>query len=106
MACRTPGPNAAKQGECALSLIQLGKGQRAVVLERPLVRDFFNGIREQAENARKTAFAVECGLPGCANPGKKKCARCCVVYYCSKECQDAHWIEHKEFCKRMALVPR
>ena len=29
----------------------------------------------------------------------KKCARCRAVVYCGKECQVAHWSEHKKVCK-------
>lgn len=28
----------------------------------------------------------------------KKCGRCQVVYYCSKECQKMHWLLHKHDC--------
>ena len=27
------------------------------------------------------------------------CAGCQISLYCSRECQKAHWKEHKEFCK-------
>lgn len=30
----------------------------------------------------------------------KLCATCKEVYYCSRECQQAHWPEHKSVCKR------
>lgn len=29
----------------------------------------------------------------------KECSKCEVVQYCSKECQVAHWPEHREACK-------
>ncbi|KAF2863652.1 hypothetical protein K470DRAFT_106161 [Piedraia hortae CBS 480.64] len=28
----------------------------------------------------------------------KVCSRCCMGYYCSQECQVAHWPEHRKFC--------
>jgi MYND finger len=28
----------------------------------------------------------------------KKCGRCCLVFYCSKECQATHWPDHKVLC--------
>lgn len=37
--------------------------------------------------------------PSCGKPGKFLCSRCKSVRYCSKECQKAHWKEHKKVCK-------
>ena len=34
----------------------------------------------------------------CDKIGSKKCARCCVAYYCSKECQVEDWKRHKTTC--------
>jgi hypothetical protein len=31
-----------------------------------------------------------------------KCQRCRAIYYCSKECQVAHWKNHKKMCKVIA----
>lgn len=39
----------------------------------------------------------------------KKCAKCKMVLYCNRECQTAHWKEHKKQCSRLAgerAVPR
>lgn len=37
----------------------------------------------------------------CDATGKvRHCARCKAVYYCSKECQVAHWPEHKAMCEQ------
>lgn len=30
----------------------------------------------------------------------KKCARCLVVMYCSKRCQNEHWYQHKHSCQQ------
>ena len=35
----------------------------------------------------------------CMGPAENKCQRCLITYYCSKECQKAHWKEgHKHNC--------
>ena len=51
---------------------------------------------------------------GCSNPrcvnlagpseiqlARKSCNACKVVYYCSRECQTAHWGTHKHQCKKL-----
>lgn len=30
----------------------------------------------------------------------KKCGRCQIIFYCSSECQKAHWSEHKKICQK------
>jgi hypothetical protein len=40
-----------------------------------------------------------CARPKCGRDGAKQCSRCQAVYYCSKECQEAHWRTHKKHCK-------
>lgn len=34
----------------------------------------------------------------CKMSAKNKCSRCQKVMYCSKECQQGHWKEHKIWC--------
>ncbi|KAJ6500621.1 hypothetical protein C8R45DRAFT_75534 [Mycena sanguinolenta] len=42
----------------------------------------------------------------CANPsGSLKCSRCKIMTYCNRECQAAHWPEHKIRCKKFAMSP-
>ena len=44
-------------------------------------------------NYKPQAECVACGK--CA---KKKCTGCYMTFYCSKECQHAHWKTHKPEC--------
>ncbi len=34
----------------------------------------------------------------CGKAGTQHCFRCKGAYYCSKDCQEAHWSIHKAFC--------
>lgn len=40
-----------------------------------------------------------CGACGAANP-PSRCAQCGLVFYCSRDCQKAHWKDHKRVCKK------
>ena len=37
----------------------------------------------------------------CGQQGTKRCSKCQTVYYCSKECQKAHWKIHKKGCSEI-----
>ena len=39
-----------------------------------------------------------CACPGCDQPGTNGCASCRLVGYCSRICQTADWLHHKEEC--------
>jgi hypothetical protein len=43
----------------------------------------------------------------CDSTGKvRHCARCRAIYYCSKECQQAHWAEHRVMCGQSDCAAR
>ena len=53
---------------------------------------------------KATTTSPECCsvVDSCAICGKESllyCGRCMNIYYCSKTCQRAHWMDHKRICK-------
>lgn len=59
-------------------------------------------LKEKQEHDRKTSLhsCARCSLQQCA----KKCNGCKSVYYCSVDCQKAHWMApdgHKDVCKAL-----
>jgi MYND finger len=44
---------------------------------------------------------MECANCGAAD-ADKKCGKCYVTNYCSRECQQAHWKAHKKRCGKLA----
>ncbi len=34
----------------------------------------------------------------CLGPAKQKCSQCKVIRYCSRDCQTADWLQHREYC--------
>ena len=49
-------------------------------------------------NKHNKMFEMICDNPGCDKPGSKKCARCGMVSYCGRDCQQKHWKTHKKVC--------
>lgn len=47
------------------------------------------------------ATPLECSNNSCSNPGdqNKRCGKCFVAVYCSKDCQIKHWKVHERHCK-------
>ncbi|KAJ7216016.1 hypothetical protein GGX14DRAFT_696434 [Mycena pura] len=48
-----------------------------------------------------------CGRPGCTNSklggaSMRRCKQCHHEYYCSEECQEADWSQHKSICQFQA----
>jgi len=44
---------------------------------------------------------LKCANLNCNEIGKLKCSACASVYYCSSQCQKAHWSTHKTNCKQL-----
>lgn len=57
-------------------------------------------IKKQSNLSAKTEKKEhKCAKPDCQNHGSLRCARCKLIYYCSQECQRAHWAMHKSTCQ-------
>jgi len=56
----------------------------------------------QRKAKKEGKLVVQEKLKKCENclfPAEKRCSGCCLVWYCSGECQKEHWKKHKESCK-------
>eukprot|EP00984_Skeletonema_dohrnii_P023749 scaffold12826_cov75-Skeletonema_dohrnii-CCMP3373.AAC.5 len=63
-------------------------------------------MHKEVKTIKKMGY---CNNDKCPLPGRKVerskmlyCTRCCDQYYCSRDCQEAHWPKHKNLCKEMA----
>ena len=77
-------------------------GDRQTVFE--LGRLGSNAARIEGMKSRlQQRLMDKCSNPNCANPSSEKelseCAACRSARYCSRDCQLAHWNEHKATCK-------
>ena len=59
------------------------------------------GLEGKASDTEQVNVAT---CAACFDPcsGKKRCAKCKAVSYCSRDCQKAHWDRHKSRCKMLA----
>jgi hypothetical protein len=66
----------------------------------------FAEMMAQDLNTSRVKYRVFQYCAGCEKGGKERkmvfCSRCGVCPYCSRECQKAHWKEHKEVCSPSA----
>ena len=58
-------------------------------------------IREFQRSCSARGGVIACAV--CCQDGSKKCSVCKAIWYCSKECQSAHWSEHKGACLKPDL---
>jgi len=78
-----------------------GEDERAMVVfcsvkcQKELSRELFS----QGSDTKR-----ECNYCKKGERRMKKCSRCKLIRYCSRECQGADWIEHKSVCERFALA--
>ena len=50
---------------------------------------------------RKNVRSLQCAHGGCGNDAVNMCSRCCIVSYCSTNCQRRNWRVHKIDCKAL-----
>jgi ankyrin repeat protein len=61
--------------------------------------------KKYAATGKQTQYLearTHCAKPKCDGAGVKKCTGCLQVYFCSRECQLAHWPAHKAECRQSA----
>ena len=68
----------------------------------PQIERLAIGLTQGTGRARVVGFEiVEHKCAACGDASKcSRCSRCGLVYYCGKECQRAHWKEHKAACRK------
>ena len=63
-------------------------------------RNIFRQNDLRIQHPSKDLIVVKvCSFCHRTGEGLKTCARCNKAFYCSKDCQTAHWKRHKHFCK-------
>lgn len=55
-------------------------------------------IEEHQKNTNQSENASIRHCGSCNKEAEKKCSRCEVAFYCSRECQIKDWGNHKEKC--------
>ena len=55
-------------------------------------------MQKHQENA-DVLTGADCHNPSCGKPGAiRRCSGCRVTLYCNRDCQRAHWKQHKKVC--------
>jgi len=65
-----------------------------------------DGAKSEEDNESKTVTkkkkkkpAEKCHLPSCGENARHRCSGCRGVRYCSQECSNQHWAQHREECR-------
>ena len=64
----------------------------------PIVGSCDRGYLDALEDRVRRALTRVCVVCKGVGPAKLRCCPCREVHYCGKECQKAHWAEHKLVC--------
>ena len=71
---------------------------RVAALAAAVSRTVAQGTRGSGAATADGPTCIGGGEAGGAAPALQQCSRCRMVRYCGRECQAAHWPEHKAFC--------
>jgi ankyrin repeat protein len=93
-----------KHEAVAAWLIKNGANAQAMDDQVRTAADISKEFGAPAEQTAYLKARTHCANPGCSGAGLKKCAVCLEVFFCSKDCQVAHWPAHKAECKRRAAA--
>lgn len=65
--------------------------------------------RIEEKSAARKAIMDKCSFPGCGKASSSdllECSSCHLTRYCGRDCQVAHWEEHKPICKEARKVAK
>ena len=82
---------ASAQQTCDYAALAAADQQRIATLNA-----FFSDLGQHTKNIAAGRICDGCGK---AAEGLRACARCRTAHYCSRECQAAHWPQHKRECR-------
>jgi len=82
------------------------ESQAVVDLYRPVYDSDHSACALDIETYRK--LSNRCLYPACttldAPPSLHMCSRCYIARYCSQDCQNSHWLIHRQFCGKTTNV--
>jgi len=86
-----------------IAVLTCGQRQKCAKRATEWITTRLTLLRTVMENGGKDIhYARQCANPTCGKLSNQKmlqCGRCVSTYYCSSDCQRAHWTEHKKACK-------
>lgn len=74
----------------------------AVALQRMGLGEALESAYKQADEL-SAAQKTTCSHSQCSSKAPKLACSSCNAPYCSRQCQKAHWKQHKEQCKKTPL---